>query len=147
MQGACPTNLSLPTRKHHLWNTVLFDHSFRISKLSWKIIAEMIDSLFPWFVVFQKGLTTSFFSVISIINLEWSIFIYISFFCSYFLLFLSLFFNWRIVDLQCCVSFRCTTKWFIYSYIYKFNLFRILFHSKLLEDMQYSSLCYTGTTV
>ena len=27
------------------------------------------------------------------------------------------FFNWIIVDLQCCVSFRWTAKWFIYTYI------------------------------
>ena len=27
-------------------------------------------------------------------------------------------FHWSIVDLQCCVSFRYTAKWFIYIYIY-----------------------------
>ena len=30
-----------------------------------------------------------------------------------------LFFNWSIVDLLCCVSFRCTTKWFSYQWIYR----------------------------
>ena len=28
------------------------------------------------------------------------------------------FFNWTIVNLQCCISFRCTVKWFRYIYIY-----------------------------
>ena len=27
-------------------------------------------------------------------------------------------FYWIIVDLQCCVSFRCTAKWFSYTYTY-----------------------------
>ena len=37
-----------------------------------------------------------------------------------------LFFNWSIVDLQCCVNFCHTAKWFSYAYIY--ILFYILFH-------------------
>ena len=53
-----------------------------------------------------------------------------------------LFFNWSIVDVQCCVSFRCTAKWFSYIYIHIF-LFQILFHYRLLQDIEYSSLCYT----
>ena len=28
------------------------------------------------------------------------------------------FFNWSIVDLQCCVNFRYTAKWFGYTYMY-----------------------------
>ena len=46
-----------------------------------------------------------------------------------------------IVDLKCCVSFRCTEKWF--SYIYKSILFQILFHYKLLQYTEYISLCHT----
>ena len=30
--------------------------------------------------------------------------------------FFFIFFNWSLVDLQCCVSFRCTAKWFSYTY-------------------------------
>ena len=58
-------------------------------------------------------------------------------------LFVCLFFNlfyWSIVDLQ-CVNFWCTAKWFSYTYIC--FLFHILFHYGLLQDIEYSSLCYT----
>ena len=43
-----------------------------------------------------------------------------------------------IVDLQC---FRYTEKWF--SYICVCVLFQILFHHRLLQDTDYSSLCNT----
>ena len=50
-----------------------------------------------------------------------------------------MFFNWSIVDLQCCVSFYYTAKGFSYAYVY--ILFHILFHYGLAQDIEYSSLC------
>ena len=61
------------------------------------------------------------------------------------------FFNWSIFNLQCCDSFKHTAKWFSYIYIYThiyvciyiYILFQILFHYRLSQDTEYSSLCYT----
>ena len=41
-------------------------------------------------------------------------------------------------NLQCCLSFWCTAKWFSYPYIY--ILFHILFRDGLSQDIEYSSL-------
>ena len=41
-----------------------------------------------------------------------------------------------------CVCFSYTVKWF--SYTQTHILFQILFHYGLLQDIEYSSLCYTG---
>ena len=49
---------------------------------------------------------------------------------------------WNLVDLRCCVTFRCTVKWFSYIYVCIF-FFYILFHYRLLQDTGYNSLCYT----
>ena len=49
--------------------------------------------------------------------------------------FLILFLNWCTVDLQYCVSLRCTAM--IQSHIYT----HILFQYRLLQDIEYSSLC------
>ena len=46
------------------------------------------------------------------------------------------------IDLQCCVSFWCTSKGFGYLYTYKYILFNILFHYGLLQGIGYSSLCF-----
>ena len=48
-------------------------------------------------------------------------------------------FYWSIVNLQCCISFKCIAKWFSCTYI----LFQILFHYRLLQDIEYSYLCCT----
>ena len=52
-----------------------------------------------------------------------------------------IFFYWSI-DLQYCVRFWCTAKWFWNRHIYICN-FQILSHYSLLQDIEYSSLCYT----
>ena len=50
--------------------------------------------------------------------------------------------DWSTVDLQYCVNFRCSDL-VIYIYIYIYILFQILFHYRLLQNTEYSSLCYT----
>ena len=67
------------------------------------------------------------------------------------LLFFSSSFYWSRVDLQCQVSFRCTAQRFSYicshiyvhTHIYVYILFQILIPYMLLQNIEYSSLCYT----
>ena len=54
--------------------------------------------------------------------------------------------NWSIVDLQCCVSLWYTAKRFSFLFIYIYVCvysFSYLFHYGLLQNTEYSSLCYT----
>ena len=48
------------------------------------------------------------------------------------------FLYWSIVDLQCCVNFCYTAKWFSYTYTY--ILFNILFHWRLILLPSFTSL-------
>ena len=48
-----------------------------------------------------------------------------------------IFFIWNLVHIQYCVSFRHTTKWYIYK------TFWIIFPYGLLQNIDYSLLCYT----
>ena len=48
----------------------------------------------------------------------------------------------NIIELQCCVHLHYIAKWFSYTYAY--ILFRILFHSGLSQDTEYSTLHYTA---
>ena len=50
------------------------------------------------------------------------------------------FLNWSIVDLQCCVNFCYTEKWFRYTYIYTFFfvLFSIMVYHRILNIVPYA---------
>ena len=63
-------------------------------------------------------------------------------------IFFSLFtFYWSLVDLQCCVSFKCTAKWFSYTYTYSHS-FSVFSHIGLSQNTKYSSLyCTAGPIV
>ena len=52
------------------------------------------------------------------------------------------FFNSTIVDLQCCINFCCTVKWFSYTYTYTFFL-NILSYYGLSQDIEYNPLWHT----
>ena len=44
---------------------------------------------------------------------------------------------WSAVDLQCCVSFMCTAKWFVYVYTHiSIFFFQILFPFRLSQDIE-----------
>ena len=50
---------------------------------------------------------------------------------------------WNIVNSQCCVSLRHAAKQFSYTYTLIYILFYILSRYRLLQNIEYSSLCYT----
>ena len=51
-------------------------------------------------------------------------------------------FYWSVVDLQCCISFRCTAKWisYTYTYIHSFRFFSHIGHYRVLS-IEFPVLC------
>ena len=87
-------------------------------------------------VCFRTSLTIYVFQIVYeklTVSTQYSLF---NFLKPYFI-----FFNWSVVDLQCCVNFCCTANRLSYTRIY--ILFYMLFHCGLSQDIEYSSLCYT----
>ena len=66
-----------------------------------------------------------------------SLVIYILYFNYLFMIlaYFSLFnhFYWSIVNLQCCINFRCTVKWFHYTHIHIYVFLFRFFHYKILN--------------
>ena len=60
--------------------------------------------------------------------------------------FLKNLFYWNIVDLQCCVSFWCIAKWFIYIYVYIYQ-FSSVARSCIYISVQFSSVARSCPTL
>ena len=52
---------------------------------------------------------------------------------SFFSIYLFIYFYWSIVNLQCCVSFKWTAKWFSYRCKFLFRLFSTISYYKILS--------------
>ena len=93
------------------------------SDLIWSdpTIPKEYSVLFPHMTLFiweeQKQLSTLTLQTSSILVLTADLFILLG--CMFF-------FNWSIVDLQCCANFCCTAKWLSLTHIY-IHYFYILF--------------------
>lgn len=48
------------------------------------------------------------------------------------------------VNLQCCVGCKCIAKWLLHIYSYICILYQILFHYRLLQDIEYRSCASVG---
>ena len=107
------------------------------------LLLNLDSHLKTWQIFIRKCLKkqvelskNDFFSLSKLQQAEF-IYLFIYLFCICFndvLLFIG-----SITDLQCCVSFRCTAKWFSCLN----HIIQITFHYRLLQDTEYSSLYYT----
>ena len=81
---------------------------------------------------FRFSCMNGFISGIALLICWW---IWLSLCQCYTFFYKNLFFNWSIVDLQCCVNFWCTAKWFSYTYIYIFSFifFSIMVYYRILN--------------
>ena len=73
----------------------------------------------PGFVVCLKTQDLQNTKILLVINSSRKYYVLI------FVLFFNYIFYWSIVDLQCCVSFRCTAKWISYTYTYIHSFYRL----------------------
>ena len=49
-------------------------------------------------------------------------------------------FYWSIVDLQCCISFKCIAKWFSYTYTYIHSFFPHIGYYRLLSILLFQGV-------
>ena len=127
--------LNLPVRSHKMalfidWNPlILYSRSERKlpnSACAFLKLVTLICNVYVFLIYASLNLIT-----LIEIHIYFIIYIEINFYLT--------FFNRRIVNLQGCVNFCCTAKWFSYTWIY--ILFHIPFCYGLSQDMKYSFLC------
>ena len=87
--------------------------------IPWKFLKQMANSWVRLYIPLGQGsaLHTVETQCSLLVNIFFSFFFFFlnKYWIYFFLIFIL---YWGLVDLQCCVSFRCTAKWFSYAYTY-----------------------------
>ena len=105
----------------------LSPHKIITMLLTISLMLSITSPCLIWLITGSLNLFKKYFSVWC----SFSICFYLTFLCSYsgVRVFCNYyFFYWSIVDLHCCISFRCTAKWFSYIYMYVYILSQVLLH-------------------